>query len=341
MISAAGDMSSATYSDLAPPLQADVLGAGAIVSVVPFGAVTGVADTLIATAATPPAAANLEAIHTNAVSSIPGATILKAANGLQTPENGHKGRLNFGNKGLGSGFTPLITLGDSNWGSTWAAANHRPAADANDLDLGYEGGIDTFYSRAQKEIREYVGKLPDGNPQEKLTAAAKTINVPVTINGDLTVTGKCAGCGAASGGASAESGAGATGSGKWAISLSGQKAAIAAANLCSPSACGAGQYRVSYYLDSTAACASPGSAAATLTIGWKDETSARTLRVPLSGMGVSNGTSLSLGQSTNFGGGDISFWSAGNAAITYSTSYAACPNGTGSYALRIVAEKMQ
>ena len=84
-----------------------------------------------------------------------------------------------------------MTLGDSDWGKTWATANHRPRADVNDLDFGYEGNIDTFYSRAEKETREYIGKFPDGNPQEKLTAAAKTFNVPVTINGNLTVTGKC------------------------------------------------------------------------------------------------------------------------------------------------------
>ena len=161
----------------------------------PQGAITGAANVLIGTAATPPAAANLEAMQTNAAGAIPGATILKAANGLQTAENCHKGRRNFGHHGKAAGFTPLITLADSNWGKTWATANHRPTADANDLDLGYEGNIDTLYSRAEKEVREYVGKLPDGNPQEKLSAAAKTFNVPVTINGNLTVNGKCSGCG--------------------------------------------------------------------------------------------------------------------------------------------------
>ncbi len=42
-----------------------------------------------------------------------------------------------------------------------------PLADVNDLDLGYEGTIDTFYSRAQKEIREYIGKFPDGSSAGK------------------------------------------------------------------------------------------------------------------------------------------------------------------------------
>lgn len=338
VISPDEDRSTESLSDMSPPLQSDVLGTGAIVSTLPMGAVTGVANVLIGTGATPPAAANLEALHTNAAGAIPGATILKAANGAQTAENGHKGRLNFGHHGQAAGFTPLITLGDSNWGKTWATANHRPVADANDLDLGYEGNIDTFYSRAQHEVRQYIGKLPDGNPQEKLTAAAKTFNVPVTINGNLTVTGKCVGCAADSGSVGAVSGGGGA---RWAVSLTGQKSAIPSTNLCPSSACGSGQYRVSYYLDSTAACPSPGNAAAALTIGWKDETSARTIRVPLSGAGVASGNSLTLGGTSNFGSGSISLFSAGNAAVTYSAAYTACATGVGSYAVRIAVEKLQ
>jgi hypothetical protein len=338
VISPGADQSTAAYHSFAPPLQADVLGIGAIVSTVPSGSVTGVAQSLIMSGGVPPAAANLEAMHTNGAGDIPGATILKAANGLSTKENSLKGRLNFGHRGLDVGFTPLITLGDSNWGKTWATGNHRPIADVNDLDLGYEGGIDTLYSRAQKEVREYIGKLPDGNPQEKLTAAAKTFNVPVTINGNLTVTGKCVGCAGDAGGTSVGAAAGGA---RWAVSLAGQKAAIASTNLCAASACGSGQYRVTYYLDSSAACSSAGNAAAALTIGWKDETSAKTIRVPLSGAGVSGGNSLALGGASNFGSGNLSLWSAGNAAITYSTTYAECAAGSGSYTVRIVLEKVQ
>lgn len=338
VISSGADMSTAAYHSFAPPLQADVLGIGAIVSTIPSGAVTGQAHSLIMSGAIPTAAASLEALHTNGAGDIPAATILKAANGLATKENSLKGRLNFGHRGLDIGFTPLITLGDSNWGKTWATGNHRPAADANDLDLGYEGNIDTFYSRAQKEVREYIGKFPDGSPQEKLSASAKTFNVPVTINGNLTVTGKCVGCAGDSGSAGAALSS--TGA-RWSVSLTGQKAAIAPTNLCASSACGPGQYQVSYYLDSTAACSSPGNAAAAVTIGWKDETTSRTIRVPLAGVGISGGNSLSLGGTSNFGGGNISLWSAGNAAITYSTSYTSCAAGAGNYALRIAVEKVQ
>jgi hypothetical protein len=199
-------------------------------------------------------------------------------------------------------------LGDSNWGKTWATANHRPAADANDLDLGYEGSIDTFYSRAQTELREYVGKIPDGNPQEKLTAAAKIFNVPVTINGNLTIMGKCVGCGADAGSsASASGGSG----GRWLVSLTGQKAAIPPTNLCASSACGPGLYRISYYLDSTAECASPENGAASLIVTWADETNFKTMKVALSGTGTSNGNSVLLGKASNFGSGSFSLWSAG------------------------------
>ena len=333
VISTSEDKSTANLSNFAPPLKADVLGAGAIVSTYPPGVVTGEAGVLIGTGATPPAAANLVALQTNDTLGIPGATIMKAANGLTTPETGHKGRLNFGHHGLATGFTPLITLADSDWGKTWTSANHRPIADANDLDLGYEGNGDMFYSRAQKEIREYIGKLPDGSPPEKLTMSAKTFNVPVTINGDLTVTGKCAGCG------SQGSGAGSAGHG--AVSLSGQAASIAVKSLCVNGGCGAGQYRIAYYLDSIGTCASPGNAGVVLAIGWKDETAVRMLKVPLSGSGIANSDTVKLGAPANFGGGEISVWSKGDAAITYSTSYTPCSSGSGTYALRIVADKLQ
>jgi hypothetical protein len=338
VLSAGEDMSTANYSAPALALQADVVGVGGVVSTLPSWAVAAEANTLIASPATPPAAANIEAIHTGAIGPAPGATILKAANLPQQSPNGHKGRLNFGPRGQAGGFTPILTLADSNWGKTWATSSHRPPADVNDLDVGYEGNIDTLYARAQNEVRAYVGKFPDGKPQEGLTATAKTFNVPVTINGNLTVTGKCSGCGGGSGAAAGGAGGVAQ---RWSVSLTGQQAAIGQTNICPASACGAGQYRVSYYVDSATACASAGSAAAALTLGWKDETSARNLRVPLVGAGVSNGNSLALGQASNFGGGDLSLWSAGNAPISFSTTYAGCASGSGSYAVRIAVEKVQ
>jgi hypothetical protein len=334
VLSPAEDMSRNSYTNIFPPLRADVIAVGGVVSVLPSTAISGVADVISGSPATPPAAAAIEAIHTNGIGLLPAATILKAANLPQTSETGHKGRLNFGHRGQGGGFTPLITLGDSNWGKTWATATHRPAADVNDLDIGYEGNIDVSYSRAQSEIREYVGKLPDGHPQEKLTAAAKTFGVPVTINGDLTVTGKCTGC---AGTANAPAGS----DGARGVSLTNQTGPIATANLCGSPTCAAGQYRVSYYVDAATACSTPGNATVSITVNWKDETGVRTMKVPLWGNGISGGTALSLGGMQDFGSGTISLWSAGNAAISYTTAYTGCTAGSGSYTLRIALEKVQ
>jgi hypothetical protein len=125
------------------------------------------------------------------------------------------------------------------------------------------------------------------------------------------------------------------------VSVTGQTAAISSSTLCASATCGAGQYEVNYYLDSTVACSTAGSAAASLTLGWTDETNAKTLQVPLSGTGVSGGNSLALGSMANFGSGSVTFWSAGGANLTYSSSYTACTTGTGTYALRVAVRQLQ
>lgn len=327
VLSPAEDMSSEHYGSPTLPLQADVVDVGGIVTTQPAWAIAAVANTMAPSSANPSAAANVEALHSNGFNPFPAATIMNQSNIPQQFQTGHKGRLNFGFAGRPGGFTPVVTLADSNWGKTWVTLGHRPAADVNDLDLGYEGKMDTLYSRAQNEVREYIGKLPDGKPQEALTSAAKTFNVPVKINGDLTVTGKCAGCGGTVGG-------------NWTVSLIGQKAAIGSTNLCQPAACGAGQYRISYYMDSIAPCSSAGNAAANLTLSWKDDGGAKSMRLPLSGNGVIGGNTLALGSAANFASGSFSLWSGGG-PITYSTGLNPCAAGAASYGLHITVEKVQ
>jgi len=122
------------------------------------------------------------------------------------------------------------------------------------------------------------------------------------------------------------------------VSVTGQTAAIASSTLCTSTTCGAGQYIVNYYLDSTVACTTAGSSAASLTIGWTDETNAKTFQVPMNGSGVSGGNSLALGSTANFASGDISLWSAGSANITYSTSYTGCTTGDGNVCVACCAE---
>ncbi len=125
------------------------------------------------------------------------------------------------------------------------------------------------------------------------------------------------------------------------ITSSGLTAGVGSTIFCASTTCGAGQYEVSYYLDSAATCTTAGSATTYLTIGWTDETSAKTQQVPLSGTGVSGGNSLPLGNTTNFGSGSITFWSSGSANITYSTSYTACTSGTGTYGMRAAVRQLQ
>jgi hypothetical protein len=110
-----------------------------------------------------------------------------------------KGRLNFSTLGTGPGH--IITLSDANFQKTIATANNRPSNDANDAFIGYDQGDGSpanigITFGAPKSVSSYIGNIGDGtNWKERLTAAAKTFNVPVTINGNLTVTGTCTGCG--------------------------------------------------------------------------------------------------------------------------------------------------
>ena len=68
------------------------------------------------------------------------------------------------------------------------APGARPSNDAGDMAIGLDqtGGLS---ERAGTSISSYINVVPSGtNYQERLTAAAKTFNVPVTVNGNLAVT---------------------------------------------------------------------------------------------------------------------------------------------------------
>lgn len=99
----------------------------------------------------------------------------------QSPFGGaanHKGKLNF--LTAGSMPSPLITWEDTAPMKTISDLWTRPVAEAGDSDTGmYAAGVQ--YSRANKEIRNYIGKLPDKEPQESLTALLKTFSVPVRM----------------------------------------------------------------------------------------------------------------------------------------------------------------
>jgi hypothetical protein len=126
------------------------------------------------------------------------------------------------------------------------------------------------------------------------------------------------------------------------ISLTGQTGAIASTNLCGSPSCTAGQYEITYYVDSTASCTTAGSASVGLNIGWTDEAGTKTfVGIPMAGTGVTGGNAVALGNTGNFGSGQISLWTTGTNAITYYTNYTACTSGTGTYSVRIAVKQMQ
>jgi hypothetical protein len=113
---------------------------------------------------------------------------------------GVKGRLNF--ESIASAAHHIITLVDSNLAKTTATINFRPPNDANDTFIGLDNPSGGSASGAQLafgapvSISNYIGNTGDNvSFLERLTAAGKTFNVPVTVNGNLTVTGTCTGCG--------------------------------------------------------------------------------------------------------------------------------------------------
>ena len=110
-----------------------------------------------------------------------------------------KGRLNFSTLGTGPGH--ILTLSDSNFAKTVAAASNRPTNDADDAFIGYDqgnGGVSSvgISFGAPKSLSQYIGNVGDGtNWKERLTSTLKEFKTDVKVNGNLTVTGTCTGCG--------------------------------------------------------------------------------------------------------------------------------------------------
>ena len=120
------------------------------------------------------------------------------------------------------------------------------------------------------------------------------------------------------------------------VSLTSQTASIAATNLCPATAGGcntSGQYVIHWSIRNTVACATPGGAGVTLTVGWSDDIGAKSFTVSQNGTG-SAGITVNLGVAGNFGQGTLVINSTGAAAITYSTTLAACTSGTATYNLQ-------
>ena len=141
--------------------------------------------------------------HGNSFAQV-GALLLNSGPNTGGQISGLKGRLNFTMSPADDiNQSHIITLVDSNPAKTLATGLNRPANDATDTYIGLDQAVGGAASnRAQLAfgapvaISSYIGNTGDNvSYLERLTASAKTFNVPVSINGDLTVTGTCTGCG--------------------------------------------------------------------------------------------------------------------------------------------------
>jgi hypothetical protein len=153
--------------------------------------------------------------HTNSpTGAVTGATLLESGASNSSDNPGLKGRLIF-EEGLYGAVNGghKITLVDSNPAKTLATSGMRPTFDANDTYIGLDNATSAVASNARLafgapvSISNYIGNAGDNvSFLERLTATAKTFNVPVNINGNLTVTGTCTGCGGGGGAGTVNSG---------------------------------------------------------------------------------------------------------------------------------------
>jgi len=126
---------------------------------------------------------------------------------MNVSTNGLKGRMIVERKnGQSVPSGEIITLVDSNPSKTQASSSKRASVDAADSYIGNDAPGAALNAAqlaigAPVAISSYIGNAGDNvSYLERLTAAAKTFNVPVNINGNLTVTGTCTGCGGGGGG---------------------------------------------------------------------------------------------------------------------------------------------
>jgi hypothetical protein len=135
-----------------------------------------------------------------------GATLFADGTYNNGTPNGTKGRIIFEYPTTGIGYMNphhIITLIDSQFANTLSTIGFRPPNAGSDTYIGTDNPVNTLSPATSQlalgapgAISAYIGNPGDNvSYLERLTASAKTFNVPVSINGNLTVTGTCTGCG--------------------------------------------------------------------------------------------------------------------------------------------------
>ena len=95
----------------------------------------------------------------------------------------------------------------------------------------------------------------------------------------------------------------------------------------------AGHYLVRFYLDQNALCTT-GTGSVYATVSWTDATAAHTAQtIPLTL------TNTTISTANGFVDAALPFWAATSTAITYTTTYATCTSGTGTYDLHAEVER--
>jgi hypothetical protein len=236
----------------------------------------------------------------------------------------------------------MVTLAYASPFLTLATPGYRPSAAPNDTAIGFDSAAATAPSSAQLAFRapagisEYIGSIFDnGSYKERLTASAKTFNVPVTINGSLTVTGTCTGCGGGTGGSMTwPSSAGIAvygGSAAWAASLTPPSSAVVGVSdtqsLINKTVDGVSPTTLGY-LDATSSVQTQLNAKAPLT----SPSFAGTVTLPIasgatqclhvSGSGVVSGTGSDCGSGGSGGSGTVNSGSTSQLAMYSSTGNA-------------------
>lgn len=271
-----------------------------------------------------------------------GSTIVALYSCLSYPATGTiSASFNQSTTSIGSGGTSGLPTGLSS-GQLLAAAGSNTFAGTSGLSfangslnlvgqpLSSDGQTLIVNANAANAAVQYSGPIQllvsgsgaAGSTAVKLGPASNPVTIDMNGNlmaNNITTTG---------------SGLGAVG--QVAVPSSGpQTAAITAPgnSICPLATCGAGLYEVSFYVYGTVGCATVGSGSVGINVIYTDATGAQTAVVPLSGASGVEGQAMAFttGTTNQFATGSIEIYSAGTAAISYSTTYTACSSGTGTY----------
>lgn len=126
----------------------------------------------------------------------------------------------------------------------------------------------------------------------------------------------------------------------------GVVASLTNLQLCAAAACPAGEYEVKLHVNSTVACATPGIAGVRPQLTWTDDAGTKAgkyfqLDTYDTSIDILMAAVQPLGTTTGYGFGNFIIWTTGVNDILFSTQYAACTSGTGTYSYSAEVVRLQ